>query len=318
MHSIINWIKSNKLLTILILFAGYTLLRQPIAQIFYNMRYGNRGVGVSDYGFEGMGVAPSGTMSFKGMDYAGDLAVSRIAPEPYPNATPQPDITDRMMVKNANQSLLVSDVRSSMEGIEKYAKDNGGYVVNKYLNTPEESSSGNITVRVPSEKLEDALKYFGENSVRVVYESVSGTDITDQYEDTKAQLEILEKTKTIFDGMLTQATNFDQILRAQQEILNVQRQIDNIKGRMMKMEATAETSLISIDMSTDELELGYAPADAWRPRVVLKRAVRALIADSRKLGNFAIWASVYSIYWIPAIGIFLLIRKKTRAKKENQ
>lgn len=84
------------------------------------------------------------------------------------------------------------------------------------------------------------------------------------------------------------ATTFDQILRAQKEILNVQTQIDNVKGQIAYIEGTAKTALISIDLSTDALEIGYAPKNAWRPKVVFKQAVKSLIANLRSLGNTAI------------------------------
>lgn len=256
-----------------------------------------------------MGAAPFGG------EYSKNLATSEYMPNPIPEAAPQPDVANRMMVKNANQSLYVKDVKESMEAIESFAKNIGGYTVSKSINEPQESSSGYITLRVPAEKLEETLTYFGEKAVRVVYESVSGNDITDQFVDTQEKLAILEKTKAIFVGMLDSATNFDQILRAQTEILNVQRQIDSVKGQIEYMEKTAEMSLVSVDLSTDELELGYSPEGSWRPGVVFKLAVRSLIGTARKAGNAVIWLGVYSVIWVPALIVVLVVRKRRRGNK---
>lgn len=307
MHSIINWIKSNKLSSIFILLFVYMVLKQPIRQFFYGRSVGSySSLNVMDTNSTGYG-------------YSKEKLVSEAMPDQsYSVATPQPDIEERMVVKSAGLSLFVKNVRDTISEIETYTKSIGGYLVDKSLNEPRESSTGYVTLRVPSEKMEEALAYFGKKAVRVVNESVYGADITDQYTDTQAQLEILEKTKAIFVGMLNQATTFDQTLRAQREILSVQTQIDDVKGQIEYMKATAKTSLISIDLSTDELELGYAPADSWRPGVIFKMAIRNLIANIRKIGNLTIWAGVYGIIWIPALIVVLVLKKRRQAKKADR
>ena len=237
---------------------------------------------------------------------------------PYYEPAPQPDIKDRKLVRNASLSLHVKDVRETIGEIDAFTKKVGGYVINSSVNTPQESSTGLVSLRVPTEKLDEALVYFKGRAVNVVYENVWSSDITDQYVDTTAKLATLEKTKAIFEGMLSSATEFDDILRAQTEILNVQSQIDQVKGRIKYMEGTSETALVSIDLSTDALELGYAPENSWRPNVVFKQAIRSLVANARKLGNTAIWVSVYSVIWVPVALVVRVVRKKRRANRIGQ
>jgi hypothetical protein len=131
-------------------------------------------------------------------------------------------------------------------------------------------------------------------------------------------LDVLEKTKAVFTGMLDSATTFDQILRAQQEILSVQKQIDRVIGQIAYMEATAKMSLVSLDLSTDELELGYTPVDAWRPRVIFKLAVRSLVANARKMGNAVIWVGVYGVIWVPVLMVVKVVKKKISKKGEKK
>jgi len=285
MSSIINWIKSNKLSALLIFVLGYIFLKGTLeTSLLLKNKYSRSYDELENVSLGGM---PTPTFSERNIG---------IPPMPPEETTPRPDVGERMVAKTASQSLLVQNVREAVENIEKRVQGIGGYVVSKSLNTPEESSYGYITIRVPSEKLEETLEYFGTKSVKVVHESVTASDVTDQYEDTVSQLAVLEKTKSIFEGILNEASTFDEILRAQKEILGVQRQIDSVKGRIEYMKATTETSLISVSLSTDELALGYAPADSWRPTVVFKKAVRSLVATSRQVGNTGIWVSVYGCF----------------------
>ncbi|HOM78091.1 MAG TPA: DUF4349 domain-containing protein [bacterium] len=307
MQPIFNWIKSNKAFTLLILFVAYYFGKQYLMGRTYPGS--SRDFGYGRYDSISSNAFPQ---------YSKGLSnTEEYMPTPIPEAPPQPNIETRMMVKNASQSLHVKNVKESINAIEIYTKNIGGYVVNKSLNEPQEASTGYVTLRIPAEKLEEALSYFGEKAVKVIYESVYGNDITDQYVDTQAKLEVLEKTKAIFVGMLDNATNFDQILRAQQEILNVQQQIDSVKGQIEYMEKTAKMSLVNIDISTDELSLGYAPADTWRPGVVFKLAVRSLVRNARQLGNTVIWVGVYAVLWVPTIWIFVKVRNLLKKKKGN-
>jgi len=307
MQKIFAWIKSNKLTSILILAVfflflkaggGGNLIRQSTSKS-------------SDFGGAYLDMVSESASMGRGGGSSSNL------PIPIPSATPHPEVEERMKVKNASISLHVKDVRESVQAINTYVENIGGYVVTQRINTPQESSTGYMTVRVPSDKLETALTYFGEKAVKVVQEEITGRDITDEYVDTQAKLAILEKTKVIFEGILEEAEDFDDILRANREILSIQSQIDTIKGQLQYMEKTSETSLISISMSTDALELGYAPADAWRPRVVLKKAVRSLAADARGLGETVIWIGVYSIFWIPALVVVLIVKKVLKNRKNK-
>src|SRR3989344_7145682 len=78
--------------------------------------------------------------------------------------------TERITVKNSNISLLVTDVKKTGENILSYTKDKGGYMVEVSYNRPSESPFGTITVRVPTEKLDETLKYFRGLGIKVTNE----------------------------------------------------------------------------------------------------------------------------------------------------
>lgn len=235
----------------------------------------------------------------------------------YREAAPQLDVEDRMVVTNTSLSIVVKDVVDTTELIKGKTKELGGYMVNSSVNSPEEGGTGYISIRVPSDKLDAAMVAFRGFAVKIVDESVNGTDITDQYTDYEEQLRILERTKTTFEGILASATEVDDILNVQDRILNVQRQIDSINGRLKYLEATAASSMISINLSTDELSLPYAPS-TWRPQVVFKYATRALVQDLRKIANVSIWVGVYSVIWLPVLIIVLVVRKMVIKRREKR
>lgn len=220
------------------------------------------------------------------------------------------ETSDRVVIQDTGLSLQVKDVSKSIQEIERITGNFGGFLVRSYLSKPESAASGNISVRVPEEKRAEAMEAFKKEAVKVVSESVQGTDVTDEYTDLQAQLEVLEKTKAKFESILNQTVEVKDLLEVQRELLSVQKQIDNVKGQQKFYEQSAKLSKITVYLSTDDLALPYAPDNEWRPKVVFKEAVRSLILTIRDLGSLLIWLIVFSPIIIPVILIIRYFKKK--------
>ena len=220
------------------------------------------------------------------------------------------DSSDRMVIKESTISLMVKDVAGSIKNIQTLAERSGGYLINSHLSKPQESGSGSISVRVPESKLTDTLAEFRKAGLRVVDEYISGNDVTDQYVDLEARLATLNKTKAKFEQILDQAVQVQDLLNVQRELVNLQQQIDSIKGQQQYLAQSAKLSKVTVYLSTDEFSLPYSPADPWRPNVVFKLAVRSLVMNLRNIGSALIWTGVYSPVWAPILLIILLLRRK--------
>lgn len=217
---------------------------------------------------------------------------------------------NRLVVKNSNLSLVVTEVRKAIDGIVKGAEERGGFLVESSLDVPEGGATGMVTVRIPSERLDDGLAAIRALGVRIVSERVMGTDVTDQFVDLEARLATLVKTKAKFEQIMTAATQIQDILEVQREIINLQSQIDSLKGQEKYLEQTAKLSLVTVYLATDELALPYAPAQPWRPSAIFKQAVRSLIGSLRGVATALIWAAVYAPVWGLVVLGYWLIRKR--------
>lgn len=233
-----------------------------------------------------------------------------LPPEPIP--VPPSSRQDRLVITDTSLSLLVDDVAKSIDNIKQKAEELGGFLVNSNLNAPEGADTGNITVRVPSDQRDSALAAFRGFAVRVTSEQVSGTDVTDQFEDLSARLAVLEKTKAKFEAILEQARTVQESLEVQRELVNLQYQIDAIKGQQKFLAESAKTVRITAFLSTDELALPYAPEDAWRPQAIFRQAVRSLITLLRGFGTMAIWVAVFAPLWLPLLLLLRFLAKRWR------
>jgi len=231
---------------------------------------------------------------------------------PLPQAAPVTDVAERMVVQNSYLSLKVTNVTDNLKKVSQKAESLSGYMVNSSVSQPEESTTANITVRVPADKLEDFLGFCRQLAVKVVSENLTGYDVTDQYTDTQARIDTLTLTKNKFEEILNKAVNIQDILQAQREIINIQEQIDSLKGQNKYLEQTSKLAKVTVYLASDELALPYAPQNSWRPSVIFKTAVRSLVSTARFLGTAAIWIGVFSVIWIPALLIIYFLNRRKK------
>lgn len=298
MTKLLSWLKSHKLSVVLIFAIVYLLWGQnypsPIrSSLSKQQRFGGEMMADVTLPKSGGGAA--------------DMMRSILPPD---SETPPTSGQDRLVIRETTLSMVVKDVSESIKTIQQKTEDLDGYMVNSHLSKPEESASGAITVRVPEEKLSDALDAFRRAGLRVVDENVSGRDVTDQYVDLEARLATLNKTKTKFEEILDKAIQVQDILTVQRELVNLQSQIDSVKGQQQYLSQSAKLSKITVYLSTDEFSLPYSPADPWRPNVVFKLAVRSLVSNLRNIGSALIWITVYSPLWVPILIVVFFVKRK--------
>src|SRR3989344_5650202 len=268
------WIKSNKLTTVLIIAIAYLLYKQ----FQYYIPYTSKG-------------------GYGGVEMMYSEAMPPVGGDPSDSVRTDIDLANRMVVTNSYFSLLVKNVNESISSIKSQAESLGGFMVSSSITTPEGLTNGDISVRVPKDKLPELENHLRGLAVKVVSESTSGYDVTDQYFDIEERLATLETTKAKYEQILNSATNVDDILRVTEAVVQIQDQIDSLKGDAQYLKQTSKTALVTVYLSTDELQLPYAPEQLWRPPVVFKMAVRLLIELTQKAGS----AIIYLIVFLPVI-----------------
>lgn len=288
----IDWLKRNKIAGLIIVVLLILLAKNYLA-----------GSAIYNIGVRG----PTVDM----MPVVGQKMTGGFLP-PIQEAAPTQTV-NRMVVQESSVSMVVADVRQVSDKVVGYAKTSGGYMVSTSFSSPEEAPFASIVVRLPADKLKLALDYFRTLGTRVTSENILGTDATDQYVDLQSRLETLNKTKVKFEEIMTKATAVQDILNVQRELINLQDQIDFLKGQQQYLEQTAKLAKITVYLSTDEFSLPYAPTKQFRPEVIFKQAVRSLVSNARNIAGMLIWIGVYGIIWVPLGIIIYLVWRRRRA-----
>jgi len=236
---------------------------------------------------------------------------------------------ERIVIQNADLSIVVADVEVRMQEIQEMAQEMGGFVVSSslyqgytsnYTPVPEAS----ITIRVPSEDLDEALEKIKEDVVDVQNETRSGQDVTAEYVDLKSRLKTYQAAEQELTKLMQSAADTDEVVNIFNQLMYYREQIEIIQGQIKYYEEAAALSAISIRIIAEEtiqpIEIG-----GWEPQGVARDAIQDLIYFWQNFVDFLIRFVIYTLpVWI-TIGIplylaFLGVRwvfRKVRGNKKK-
>lgn len=262
--------------------------------------------------------APMEVMVAEGDAMAFDDAVRSTNLQPI-----EPMPQDRLVIRNANLDLVVPDPAESAERISQIAEEMGGFVVsmNIFQTTFGEGVSanqGNISIRVPADRLNEALELVKSEAIEIRMESISGQDVTQEYTDLQSQLKNLEAAEEELREIMGSLTKAEDVLRVYEQLIRVREQIEVIKGRIQYLEGSSRLSLINVqlipDIAAQPLQIGR-----WQPEGTVKAAVEALLATLQFIVQALIWIVIFilPIVLIIAFVVWIVtwIIRKLRSRK---
>jgi hypothetical protein len=226
-----------------------------------------------------------------------------------------------MVVQTAEMGLVVKDAEATATAIRELVNGLGGFVSNTNLYHDGSQIRGSIAVRVPAERLDDAMQQLKAMAVRVLRENLSGEDVTQEYTDLSARLRNLEATETELLAMLTEVrqkpnATAEDILQVYNQLVEIRGQIEQTKGRMQYLENLATLATITIELVPDEAEQPVIE-EGWQPAATLRSAANRLVNSLQGLADLAIWLAIYVlpiliILALPIILIIWLVRRNRR------
>lgn len=234
----------------------------------------------------------------------------------------------RLVIKNADLAIVVKDPKASMAEISKLAETMGGFVVASNLyqsyygpnNT--EVPEATITIRVPVEKLDEALGNIKKSAVDITSENVSGQDVTSEYVDLQSRLSAKQLAEKKLTEILNAAVKTEDVLAVYTQLQQIETDIEVLKGQIKYYEESAALSAISVRLIA---EAGTQPiaVGPWTPTGTAKAAIQDLIYFFQNFVEFLIRFVLYNLpalilIFIPLYLIFLagraIFRRVKRAK----
>lgn len=235
---------------------------------------------------------------------------------------------ERLVIRNANLTIVVEDPAKALESVTGLANTMQGFVVSSNLyktsgRNGEELPAADITIRVPAEKLNETLAKIKalvkDPGKDITAETVSGQDVTKEYTDLNSRVRSLEEKAQTLREIMGSATKTEDVVNVYQQVAATEQEIEVLKGQIQYYKESAAMSAISVKIqalaSIQPIEIG-----GWQPVGVARDAVQALISGVQVLGTIIIWLVLFIlpigvIIVLPILGLVWLVRRLGKNRK---
>ncbi len=219
---------------------------------------------------------------------------------------PSPALPVRQLSKLVSLDLAVADTQASAARIESEARTLGGYVSSSNEMRVGGQVLYQLTIRVPSERLTEAVKTIRDLAVEVFHESQQTQDVTDQLVDLDARLKTLRATETELQALLSESRSRNQdvegIMAIYRELTQIRTEIERLEAQRQSLSNRVEFSEISVSLRPSAATRSLA-VEGWNPLQTLRNSIRALLGALRFFGD----AVIVVIVVILPIGAMLVL-----------
>ncbi len=238
-----------------------------------------------------------------------DTVDDGIVNEPFQQAEQQSNDQDvqRIVLKNAVLVIVVDDVDGKMQGISSLSSGFGGWIVSANttranINGKNQVQSASITIRVPANRLDEALAQIKTGVGTVQSENVTGQDVTQDYIDLSSQLTNLQAAEKQLQSIMDNAHKTDDVLAVYSQLVSVRGQIETIQGRIRFYDESSSFASIQVTVlatpMVQPVEIG-----GWRPLETARNAFQALVNLLQDAADVVISVAVFGLPLLVFVGV---------------
>ncbi len=220
----------------------------------------------------------------------------------------------RKVVVSHSLTVELDDIGPAFDAAVKLARENGGYTTStSRYRQPDGSFHGRISMRVPSEKAETVMAGLRKLG-KVVAESSTGEDITEQYVDLEARLANARASEKRLVGMMERRTEkLSEVLAVERELTRVRGDIESMEARKRNWDTLTQTVSITVELREPPSAMPSANA-LWYP---IKTALGEAAEGFSQSLHYAIVFLGALIPWLAVLGlpVYITVRIFRKRKK---
>jgi hypothetical protein len=155
---------------------------------------------------------------------------------------------DRRIIKNSQLSMTVTNVDVAVVRLTGIVADVGGYLVSNRTFVEGNRRSGQVVMAIPVDRFEESLNLARKIAYSIESDIATSADVTEQFTDLQSRLRNLEATATRIRDFLAKATTVEESLKINAQLSDVDKQIEEIKGKLNAMNYRTTFSTITVDL----------------------------------------------------------------------
>lgn len=190
---------------------------------------------------------------------------------------------------NGNLTVQVRNISTAMESIQSLIDQYGGSITSSNLGNSYDRY-GNLSALVPRESFYELIDAIEKVVSEVTSENINSLDVTEEFVDIEARLNVMKQTESRFIALLSDASDVEEIMSVEKELMRLRGDIDSLEGRIKYLNKTTDNAVLNIHITEEKPIIG----DDWSFLDSLDNSVRNLISLGKNIANFLITIIVFS------------------------
>ena len=201
--------------------------------------------------------------------------------------------------------------------IRQIAADLGGYVASGESRVEqfddERYASGWFTIRIPSDRFDDAVERVEALGERVSA-SLSSQDVTEEYVDLEGRLNYWREQEAFYARLMQEAATIEELVTVQTRMQDVLLNIEQIEGRLRYLDSRTDFATLTVGLTEvpDTTVAALVPAEDGPIAEAFDQAGEVLLATVGFIIVAAAVAIPLTILVLIAYGVYRLFGRSSR------
>jgi len=222
-------------------------------------------------------------------------------------------VGDKMVIKDAEIEVLVQSTDVAIAQVNQLTADYDGYIIS--TQTWYENGFKHATLRlgIPSSSFETVLNQLRDLGLKVIQESASGQDVSNEYVDLQSKLTNLEATAARVREFLNHAKTIEETLTVSAQLAELEAQIEQVKGQMRYYEGRSAYSTVTVNLIpqhptptptlTPTPTPTPTPLPGWSATDTFESASDVLVNLTQATVDLLIWVSIVLLPIVAVLGV---------------
>jgi hypothetical protein len=241
------------------------------------------------------------------------------------------------IIKTATLSAETKDFSSAVSEIEAKVKTLGGYIESCNIQNMNYSYSGSTystrnasyVLRIPADKLDTFLSEAGE-LLNVTSSSTNAEDVSGEYYDIEARINVLETERELVEKMLSEAKDINTMIDLERRLYDIIYEIESYKTAIKVYDSKIAYSTVSLNVRevADLTDLNVDDSFGGRLKRAVKESWKNTVEFAADFIIFLIYAAPFlavmgagviscAVVVIVIAAVISAIVRKVRAKKKK-
>ena len=172
---------------------------------------------------------------------------------------PQASNSERQIISQASLDLEVSDVNTAAIQLRGLVQSFGGFIEHISTSGGLNPEYGSAVVRVPSDRLLDALEGI-ERLGKPVGQTIGQHDVTGEAIDLEARLRSERSTEESLLKLLDRAESVSDVLTVERELNRVRAEIERLQGQLDFIQRSVNLATITVSFTLPPGSVSVAPS----------------------------------------------------------